>query len=528
MKTTNKLLFTYLLTNYCLFFALGQDIPLQFKHLKVEDGLSQTSVFSVFQDSRGYLWFGTRDGLNKYDTKNFTVYRNDANDSTSIDNNQVYTIYEDEENRLFIGTREGVNEYIYEKNHFKQISYVERGVAESERVTSIVGHKNDLWIAHDFLICIDKNTNQIKHIFDDKNSPLAYNSIKTLYKDDENTLWIGTNIGLYKIIDLEKPEIIKCELTTKYQIHSIAKLNDGNLILGTRQNGLVKYSVGDTSVSFFKNGKGENVLSNFYIRSVYYDETTNLIWAGAFDGLYIYNLTSLNLTHYQHSPDDANTLSNNSIYSIIKDRKGSFWIGTYHGGVNFWDSSNNNFKHYTASSLKNSLSHHAVSALLEDSLGNLWIGTEGGGLNYFDKKKQRFIHYKRNKLDAKSLSSNTIKSMLIDSNGDFWIGTYLGGLNKFSSKEGKFVNRNNSDDPIFNHATNVYSIIEDKKGQIWMGSLDKGLFSVENSKITNWSEKFPAINSVRDVLEDSKGNIWVSTNKTVFKKLGGFYLQSQS
>jgi len=520
MKTIKYLL---LIKFYWLLFSavFSQDLPLQFKHLKVEDGLSQTSVFTVLQDSRGYIWLGTRDGLNKYDSKKFSIYRNRIGDFTSIDNNQIYSIYEDEDRRLFIGTRKGVNEYNYETNDFKRISYevneTER-VAESQRVTSLVGHKNQLWIAHDFLKCIDKNSHKTIYAFDNKNSSLVYNSIKSLFKSDNNVLWIGTTQGLFRVDNLNNPSIRKCALPPDYQILSLEKLDDNYLLLGTRNHGLVQYNIINGGIKQFTDKKGKPILSNINtIRSIYYDATSNLIWIGTFDGLYIHNLETNTVTHHNHSPDNPTTISNKSIYSIIKDKKGSFWIGTYHGGINFWDASNNTFKHYTSSNLKNSLSHHAVSAIIEDANGSLWIGTEGGGINYFDRKINRFTHFKKNN-DPNSISSNNIKTMLIDSRGDLWIGTYLGGLNKLSKKDGVFINRRNSTNPIYHHALNVYSIIEDGDGTIWIGSLDKGLFSLKNDSIKNWSTSFPSINTVRDVMEDSKGNIWVSTQKSVFKK----------
>ena len=148
-----------------------------------------------------------------------------------------------------------------------------------------------------------------------------------------------------------------------------------------------------------------------------------------------------------------------------------------------------------------------MSAILEDTIGNLWIGTEGGGLNYFDRKQNKFYHYKNIKSDSTSINSNTIKSLMLDSKGNFWVGTYEGGLNKFSVKEGKFTNKENSTEPIYHLANNVYNLIEDVQGRLWIGSLDKGLFSVKHGEITNWSLQHPNIHSVRDLLEDSHGNI---------------------
>ena len=175
MKTIRHILL-FKLFSLLFFTAFSQDIPLKFKHLKVEDGLSQTSVFNVFQDSKGYIWLGTRDGLNKYDTKNFSVYRNQTGDSTSIDNNQVHDIYEDEDKRLFVGTRNGINEYDYEKDNFRQITFEvnkKHRLVESQRVRAITSYNNQLWVAHDFLKCIDKTTLKVTHIYNDENSPLS-------------------------------------------------------------------------------------------------------------------------------------------------------------------------------------------------------------------------------------------------------------------------------------------------------------------------------------------------------------------
>ncbi|MEA3421570.1 MAG: histidine kinase dimerization/phosphoacceptor domain -containing protein, partial [Acidobacteriota bacterium] len=238
-------------------------------------------------------------------------------------------------------------------------------------------------------------------------------------------------------------------------------------------------------------------------------------------GLNKYDQVKDQFIHYRYNPKDPASLSNDRVFSIVKDSSGVFWIGTYGGGLNRFDPKTGKFIHYRHSLTDpNSLSDDRIRVIYEGQPGVLWIGTDGGGINKFETGKGIFTRYRHDPSDPNSLSNDRTWSILKSDSGSLWIGTFGGGLNKFDPGKGQFFHyRFNPDDP--NSLSNDYimALYEDQSGILWIGSNGEGLikFDPQREIFSNYTESEGSPSAVYGILEDDEGNLWISSNNGLYK-----------
>lgn len=486
---------------------------LKFKNLSLKQGLSQSSVLSILQDKNGYLWFGTRDGLNKYDGNKFIQYRHNTQDSTSISHNSVKSLYEDLDGNIWIGTINGLNKYIAKTNSFKNYYFNRDKIFLNNEIWTIVQEDQDhLWIGTSnglkkintkdgFFVTLTNSENQ---------DGLFYNPTRALLKTKNNNLWIKNteNIGVYntktkKTKHYAYPENTSKELNKNTQ--SILYLDKENNIWLGFKNGLAVFNRDLDVFEFFKTQINNSIIDD-EVRSICEDNLGNL-WVGTYKGLYIVNKDKSVVSHIVHDKNNPNSLSQNSIYDIIEDSKGDIWIGTYAGGVNYYDRGYDQFQHFTSGTNNSKLNYKVVGAIVEDPDQNLWIATEGGGINFYNKKTGKFTYYTHNPNNSNSLSSNNVKAMIRDYEGNFWIGTHNGGLNFLNPKKQPFVFKkyvNNPDDNQSLSNNRVISLLEDIKHNIWIGTSGGGL------NVLNTQTNF--ITQIKDSLHVVGGIIYSISN----------------
>ncbi len=504
------ILFLSILLKACLpiTFAQGQySIPkdIKFQHYTSEDGLSQRSVMSILQDKKGYLWFGTRDGLNKFDGNKFIIYKHDTEDPKSLSNNNIHSIYEDKSGNLWVGTKNGLNKYNPKEDNF--IQYKQSDNIRDNIIWDIkeIDH-NLIWIATDNGIKeINTVSNKIKKIQSQTNKRNSISDNKTRYilKSKDGNIWICNT----KYIDLYLPRSktfsrINYPKSRSNNIH----LNDlptlfidqkNNLWLGYEE-GLAKYD--PIKKEFIEFEFFDKKPIKTAVRSICEDNIGNL-WIGTYSGLYISNTTRKNLMHIVHYEDDANSLSQNSIYKIFKDSRGDMWIGTWANGLNYYNSDNSSFKKISFGNTNNKLNYRVVSGIAEDLNGNLWIGTEGGGLNFYNRKTKKFSYFKNKADDPNSLNANNVKSVIISKDNKIWIGMHDGGLNfldplqvPFKFQKVDFPKEHN----ISLKGYKVLNLLEDKDGNIWIGTLTGGLifYNVQTKVLTRVDKDIRTIMSL--------------------------------
>ncbi len=499
----------------------------QFDHLSIEDGLSQSTVVCIVKDKTGFMWFGTSDGLNKYNGYEFDVYRFDPYDSTSVSDNKIYSLYQDSDTVLWVGTRFGLNYYDRETDKFvrfyKNTDTNQNGLSGNFIRCINEDEDGNIWIGTigAGLNKYVKDENKFYHY----ETPGVENNVTSIVNDPDGNLWIGTDARGLCYFNRTTEEFTYHSFNNKDQSASgkiygqnLYQDNQNNVWVGTEGIGLYKFDIHEQRFTWFSHQDQNNVISNDIVKSIHEDDEGNLWIATDGGGLNIYNTKTEQTTQYIYDINDLNGISSDAVYTVYRDNEGIFWIGTFGGGINIINPNKKRFYHYTQEGWnKNSLSHKAVLSFCEDSSGIIWIGTDGGGLNRFDPKKERFTHFKHDPNKPGSISSNVITSIYEDSGHNLWVGTYSGGLNLFNRATGKFKTyKNNPDDPKSIINNNVWDILEDRNGNLWLGTLG-GLdrFDAKNREFRHFvmKEDNSYFSRVISLFEDSKGRIWVGGNQ---------------
>ncbi|MFL9484955.1 two-component regulator propeller domain-containing protein [Chitinophagaceae bacterium LWZ2-11] len=503
-----------------------------FEHLFVENGLSQSSVVSITQDAAGFMWFGTRNKLNRYDTKTFKIYSYNKNDTTSITTNDyIFALLKDSKNNLWVGTQRGLNIYVPEKDAFIRIvhdSALHASISDNYVNCIYEDKAGNIWVGtNDGL---NKLTGSKPYSFTrfkakQNGQGLINGDVHSVCEDKDGNIWVGTTNGLTKMTP-EGTEYV----FTSYQnipgnsnslsadnIFSIVEDKKGNLWIGTDGGGLNLFNKKTgTCVRYMHNPALPTSISSNTIRKMIVDKSNNL-WIGTMDGLDYFDTNTNSFTVYKYDPENPNSLSNNSIRDVFEDKYGSVWIGTVFGGVNVIHELSTPFTIYKNSNLRNSISSNVVSNIVADEHHNLWIGTEAEGVNYFDKRTKQFTHYKHDPQNANSLSANFIKSIYKDKANNIWIGTYDGGLNRFNVGSHNFTHyKHDANNPLSISGDYISCIKEDTEGRFWVGSYGKGINLFNKTAETFQSftstsdSKYKILsNWVRVIFEDSKKNLWI-------------------
>ncbi|TYR37348.1 response regulator [Sphingobacterium phlebotomi] len=467
---------------------------LKFKRFTSSEGLSQRSVADIIQDKDGYIWFGTRDGLNKFDGNKFVVYRHDLSDTNSLSNSYIHSIYEDSNGTLWIGTERGLNKYNAATESFTRYSLSNSSHSVIDNLVRGIIQINShlLWVATDNgIVQVNIYTHEMERIQKQTGgaNSISDNNIRFFLKDNEGNIWIcnnkyidvyNTNSGIFKRHNYPQ----KADNNSRIHPNDLPALfidKKNTLWLGYEQ-GLARYDRSTESFIDFEFQHERAITSS--TRTISEDHFGNL-WIGSYAGLYILSADRKELKHIVHDPDNATSLSQNSIYRIIRDSRGDMWMGTWAGSVNYYNQDNSVFKNFYSGNTNNKLNYKVVSGMAEDVNGNLWIGTEGGGLNFYDRNTKKFTYYKHNPHDPNSLSANNIKSVVIDRNGYIWIGMHDGGLNFINPKQKPLKFQKIDFPPNQNISLKAYRILtvfEDYNGNIWIGTLTGGLIFYDTTK----------------------------------------------
>ncbi|WP_299014606.1 two-component regulator propeller domain-containing protein [uncultured Polaribacter sp.] len=516
-----KLLLYFFLNITCLVLVAQQE-EIVFKHISTLHGLSQSSVIVTHQDKLGQMWFGTRDGLNKFDGKNFTVYRNIVGDANSISNNDILSIIEDNEGFLWIGTYNGLNRYNPKKNSFTTFFHTTtKNSLSNNTIWSLKEvSTGEIWVGTSRGLSIySKKTGEFTNVYrNSKNAnSLVNNFILTITQTKDKNIWLGTKAGLSKFEsningDFAFENYNTLNNSTKpIWIQNIIEDSDNNLLLGSRNNGVLKLNTTTKKVEKYLSEKGHSVISK-NVRQLMFDQESTL-WVGTYKGLFLVDKNEQIKTIKANSfaPE---SISKNSVKSIYKDKKGSIWVGTYYGGVNIWDKANNNFLNFCEQQISRKLNYNVVGSIAQYK-NILIFGTEGQGINFYNTQTDKITYL--NPTNKTLLPSNNIKALFVE-NDNLWIGTLNKGIALYDLKTKQFKN-NIINAEIYNILQNVgvYSITKDKNNTYWFGTFGQGVFNfnpetkqIKTYKNTTNSNSI-SNNLVRSVFVDATNAIWVST-----------------
>lgn len=491
-------------------------IDIKFEQISIAQGLSQGTVYCLIQDRKGFMWFGTQNGLNRYDGNSFKIYEYDPRRSNSLSYNMILSICQDKSGIIWVGTwGGGLNRFDPITEEFT-VYNINSGLSDNNINVIFEDRAGTLWIGTDNgLNQFDQNQSSVKFIHYLEESTLSYkeqsNRINSIFQDSENNLWVGTEKGLYRS-SRDKIDLILCRKDF-IRVNSIAEDGNGILWLGTG-NGLHKMDRGAfVDIPFPEDSVLSREFGDKSIRVIHKDES-GLLWIGTQnDGLYRVIPGMGMLTHYSNDPNNPESLSNNDVRAICEDRTGLMWLGTNDCGANKFDPRGKKFTLYGNSA---DFKNKKVWAIAESKRGKVWIGTRDAGIFLFDPVSKTFP----NKYLIPSAVSkynpqrNLIRSLCEEREADtLWIGTDRAGLYSFDIKKKKISLFEN-----LNSSAYILSICEDRSGILWIGTKDDGLVRIakDRKNIITYKND-PHIkdsissNEIFAICEDKQGVLWIGT-----------------
>jgi signal transduction histidine kinase/ligand-binding sensor domain-containing protein/DNA-binding response OmpR family regulator len=512
----------------------AQTGSIKFLHVGTAEGLSQINVNCILQDSRGFMWIATRNGLNRYDGYKFITFRYDAKDSTSLSNNMVTDIAEDNNGNIWLSTQGGLN--MYQRSTGRFIRYLhddsKPGSLGNNIINRLFFDNGNLWIAtqNAGLDRFNLKANAFEHHphLDSDPTSLSDNNARTVYKDSKGQIWIGTGGGG---LNQYNPQTKKfnhfpyidpvTKLVLGRNVVSVFEDNQRRLWLGTQGDGLFLFDRDNhTFKRFLHDDKDPGSIPTNTIYALNTDEQGNL-WVGTENGgLCILNHRTGKFTTYQHDEVDNNSMNGNSVYGICRDRSGNMWVGAFGGGINLSKKTTASFALYRHNSKPESLSNNYVLDLAEDKDHKIWIGTDGGGLNRFDPQTGIFNSYKKPADGKNGITGNYVLTVKPDAVGNLWIGTWGDGLSVMDIKTKTFINyKPDAAKPNGIGGNNIYYIMHTRDNKTWLSTFNDGIdrYDPQTKIFTHYRFKAGDATSLSSdrpyvMYEDRKNNVWIGTS----------------
>ncbi len=499
-------LFLIVILSVCSGFSQSQHSSYFFRNLSRNKGFKPTDIKAILQDSSGFMWFGTKNNLNRFDGQNIQIY--DCFDSEiGFRNNNVSALHEDSLKNLWIGTDKGI--FIFEPISEKVTYFTHKtpdGIAITDWIQSIVNDdQGNIWIVVPnqgvFRFCDNK-----LHLYTFSQQSPDKGSPESICIDKSGKVWVGTNgMGLYSYESLnDKFEATEVADPTNYlggqSIYCMCDYGEF-LVLGCHEGKLLKYNKRNQLLTeFFTSEVNHKIIRDL---QNYNDE----IWVATESGIYVINESKNTVAHIVNDPMCGFTLSDNQIAQIYRDRENGIWIGTNLGGVNYLPPSYTDFTRYVPLT-SNSINSKQVRSIIEDSNNNIWIGTYDAGVCYLSNSTGQFHNVNSR------LNSNKVLSLFANDN-KVWIGYFKNGLDVTNNKT--LSTQHYSANNLGINEASIYAICDDSNGNTWIGN---GWGVYVGNKMTMKFEHMPQFGSafIFDIIEDINKNIWVaSMGKGVFK-----------
>lgn len=522
--------------------------PYYFKHYQVENGLSHNTVYGSIQDSRGFMWFGTKDGLNRFDGYSFKSYRHDPANPKTLGSDLIHKLYNDQQQVLWVGTSTGL--YRYDPVHEDFILLPQTAAMGIDDMGS--DKKGNLWIISNFVLYRFDPVAKSFYSFEHK----VNFSAKSIAILKDGSMWISTMEGTiekydpatatfksHTVIPQNKNNDTRC-------VSKIAETGDGQLIIGTTNDGIKLYDLNTNAVrDLIRLNKDKTPI---FVRDIQ-NAAEGEYWIGTESGVYVYNKLNGTVIHLEKQSSNTYSLSDNAIYTICRDKEGGMWAGTFFGGINYYSSQYAIFSKYLPQKDNNSISGSDVREICKDGKGNIWIGTEDAGLNKFNPKTGLFTNFKPDGT-SKSIAYSNIHGLLVDGNR-LWVATFEHGLDILDINSGRVIkhytggkgnalrsnfiicfrktsegeilvatvkgiflyNRVKDDfDPVPGLPFVFYNtVIQDSEGVIWAGTINEGVYSfrLHQHGVKNYRNRGSnGHNTINSIFEDSRKNLWLTTD----------------
>jgi signal transduction histidine kinase/ligand-binding sensor domain-containing protein len=479
--------------------------PYYFRHFQVESGLSNNSVFCSAQDKNGFVWFGTKDGLNRFDGYRFKTFNINADDESSLERDLILSIATDQNGTLWVGTQKGL--YRFDANKERLVPFIDTLYNIND---VYIDSKNQLWFISALAVYhYNFNTKQLIRVAREEN--FAATSLFELNR----TLWVSSHDGFLYKLDLETKRSTSYDVfahspsPSSRWIEKIFPGDNGSIFIGTSSQGIKQFDIASEIYQDLLSYNPDK--TSIFVRDII-KVAEQEFWFATESGIFILNAATNKFTNLKKKYLDPYSLSDNAVYTLHKDHEGGIWAGTYFGGVNYFPRQFSSFQKYFPDYSKNSISGSAVREICEDNNGNLWIGTEDAGLNKMNRATGQFTRFEPTGAST-SIAYSNIHGLLVDGN-DLWIGTFEHGLDIMDIKTGKVKKRYKAGpgDRDLKHNF-IVTMLKTKTGDIYLGTgnaLHRYDRKLDNFvKIDLFDNLF-----VSSLLEDHTGTIWVGTHSS--------------
>ncbi len=500
-------------------------INIKFDHLNVDNGLSQSTVECIIQDSQGYIWIGTRDGLNKYDGFKFEIFQSDREDTNSLASSWVTSLAEDAEGNIWIGSN-GLNVYNPKLDKLTRIvtnpddEYSYHG---GKIYDIVLDNDNSLWLA---------TVNGLVHYIPETKTFKTFNNISTTGDQSGNIVYsvIVTKDNRFFVATQADP-LFEFNRKTETFIEHNYKLKfaganfkkkiqedlNGLLYIGSEGAAIHIYNPTTQETEFID--VGANSLNSLNVKTKVLPISKDEVLIGTDGGgINIYNPISKAFKYLRNDPVNPYSLSDNAIYSMIEDMHGNIWVGHYGTGISLWKKNKYKFQSFFHNPFDSlTISNGVVLAIFQDSKDRIWIGIDGGGLNQFDISSQTFKHYRRIEGLSSSLTSDVIISIAETDSGELLLGTFAGGLMVFDPELGEVIKSYQMADGL--SAAHIWDITRDSEGKFWLSTLGQGYdeFDPTTESFVNhvWGEDPNACsNVIYSITEAPDGKMWFGTENS--------------
>ena len=512
------------------YYAGAQNTEYKFSRLDITAGLSDNHINCIFKDGKGFMWFGTTSGLDRYDGYKFRSFHHEPKDPNSLFENNVIQVYDGPHDKLWVFTHSGISIYnaVTEKFSNNITTELIGYKIFTNRITLIKKDaEGDFWFLtkNAGLYCYHpkNNTTTFYGSYGKVNPILHSNYVMDMADGGNGNFWLIYNDGVIDQLDTKTSKItqqyiaIAKDNNNKQQTYGVSIDNQANLWVYSSSEPIGAYcynTIHHTLLHYSKDAPQNKLDANIINNIIQTDD--DKIWIGTdHGGINVIDRRTNKITYVVSKEDDPKSLSGNSI-TLYKDNSGIIWVGTFKQGINYYHSEIMQFplvRHYLSD--PNSLPFEDVNRFVEDESGNVWIGTNGGGLMYYNRTLKKFTQYKHDQANPNSLANDIVISLFIDHEHKLWIGTYFGGLDCFDGKTFTHY-RHNDKMPGSLSDDRVYSIIEDSRLNLWVGTFAGGLNVLDRATNTFRHPQYARISDYTAIIiEDRQKNIWIGRDRGI-------------
>jgi ligand-binding sensor domain-containing protein len=511
------------------FLRADNDSTVRFGRLRTEDGLSHSKVAAIEKDIHGFMWFGTDDGLNRFDGYSFQVYRSSKGDTSGLASDFVRSLLSDRKGRLWVGTDNGLNLYRPGTDDFRTFRIKE--AASESRVgwsvkTLFEDSRGNLWVGTNRgLDRFDEASESFVTFRHDPKNPhsLSGDTINAVFEDRERRLWVCTTHGLNLARDGNGSftpffaERGRRNGLSDNDVRGIAQDGRGRLWIGTLGGGVTVFDPASKKWERFSSGSPPAGLVSDAVLCLTGNGKNRIFVGTQNGGLKLIRVNTGGVTAFLPSIEDEYSIGGNSIYSLRYDSTSDIlWIGTFNAGVSYTSPYLDKFTHHRAGSGR--LSNPKILSFLEDRRGDLWVGTDGGGVNRIRADTGTTVVFSNDPRDPGSLSANAVLSMCEDRNGALWFGTWAGGANRLDRSGGRFEHfRRDPDRPNSLSSDNVFGIFETRAGNLHFACMTNiDVYDRTSGAFLRFEEKYGFKLDTGFIFahaEDRDGNLWFGTDQ---------------